>query len=60
MNALPVVERRAIPEARMAELRRLALSPDEAERCVAKRELQKFHAERATRDAADANQQEAA
>lgn len=50
MNALPAVERRAIPEARMAELRRLALSPDEAERKSAQNLLRQIEAQLSERE----------
>ena len=50
MNALPIVERRAIPESRIAELRQLARSPDDAERRVAARLLAEIEPELLARE----------
>jgi len=44
------IERRALPEARIAQLRKLARSPDDAERRVAARLLAKIEPELRARD----------
>lgn len=51
-------ERRAIPEARIAELRKLALSSDDAERKVAQRLLRQIAPELHEREEADAREGE--
>jgi hypothetical protein len=52
-------ERRAIPESRIAELRKLARSTDDAERKVAQRLLRQIAPEIQTREQAEQQQETA-